>query len=694
MAFDIKRLFSLKNIAIALGGVVTLVIIGAIAFIAFFPKDWAIAQVTQRIEAATGRELAIAGDVDIAFWPALGFSAEHVTLSNPEGFSDEPFLATDRIVFAVKVMPLLRGAIEVKELILEGADLRLAAKEDGQANWIFPTEESATQQTTLEDLKLDDLRLTDSRLTFTGPNPATPPLTLENIDGSMAIDSLDAPAHVTAHFDYREQQINLEADIGLPRAMLERGSTPLTAQVRSDPLDADFEGQFASETGALTGKIKADGSSMRDVMAWTGTPMAPGDGFAAFSVESNFAHEGEAYAFTSGTFKLDAITATGAVTVTMPAMGRMRADGALSTALLDLNPYLPAPPAGAGEGGVEVSTAWDQAPIDLSGLRAMDADLNLTIAQLKFQRMTFSDARMALHIANGVADARLSHIALYGGAGTARLIADGARATPRIAVDLNVDNVQALPLLTDAIGFEKIEGRGRLRASLGGQGASQAALMRSLSGTASFNFNDGAWRGVNLAQIARTVQTLASGAQPTAASSAATDFAELSASFRFTQGVAATEDLKLLNPLVRLDGAGLIDVGGQSIDMRLSPRAVNSLEGQGGQADLQGLGVPFRVSGPWARPSFRPDLGDAMRQQLRDRLRVAAGQEAADSPLGMLSTAIFGAPTTTPAATPAPAAETTTPPAGETTTAETPAPREQTQEERMRDALGGLFKTK
>ena len=597
MAFDVKQLFSVKTLLIALAGLVSLIVIGAVAFIAFFPKDWALAQVTQRIEETTGRELSIAGEVQVAFWPALGFSAEHVALANPEGFSDEPFLAADRIVFAVKVMPLLHGDIEVKELILDGADIHLAAKADGSVNWTFPTQETAEQPTTLEDLKLDDLRLTDSRLTFTGPQG--PPLTLENINGGLSIDSLDSPAQAEATFDYREQRITLDAEIGLPRAMLEQGTTPLTATIKSDPLDANFDGEFVTATGALNGDLKADGSSLRDVMAWTGSPMAPGDGFAAFSVDATLAHEGERYAFSGGTFKVDAITAEGDVVVTMPAIGRMRADGSLSTALLDVNPYLPPAP----QPGVEVSTAWDSAPIDLTGLKAMDADLNFNIGTLKFQRMTFTDARMALHLANGVADARLSHLALYQGAGTARLIVDGARATPRIAVDLNVDNVQALPLLNDAIGFDKIEGRGRLRAQLAGQGASQAAIMRTLAGTASFNFNDGAWRGVNLAQMARTVQSLRSGAQPSASSSgAATDFAELSATFQLAQGVAATQDLKLLNPYVRLDGTGLIDIGAQTTDLRLAPRVVNSAEGQGSTAaNLQSLGVPFRVSGPWTR---------------------------------------------------------------------------------------------
>ena len=31
-------------------------------------------------------------------------------------------------------------------------------------------------------------------------------------------------------------------------------------------------------------------------------------------------------------------------------------------------------------------------------------------------------------------------------------------------------------------------------------------------------------------------------------------------------------------------------------------------EGQGGTRDATGLGVPFLVSGPWTKPSYKPDM--------------------------------------------------------------------------------------
>ncbi len=617
-------------------------VLAAILFVVFFPKDLAIAEAERRIEAATGRDLSIGGDVELTFWPALGFSAEQMSLSNPEGFeASQPFIAAERIVFAVAVMPLLRGDIEVKQLILEGAAFNLVAKADGAANWTFPIEDTAEDQTTLEDLRLDEMRITDSTISFQGADGAEPML-LSDVDADLALDSLDQPAHLNAAFGYRGERLDVQADIGLPRAMLEKGETPLTAhRQHAAPLTAEFGGVFNAETGALTGALEANGASLRRLMAWIGSPMAEGGGFGAYRLAAQMAHEGDTTTLTDARdpprrHRDARAPDAGNAGKRTPAHHR-RAQlrpASIST------PICRRRRRAARAAGLKSNTAWSTDPLDLTGLRAFDADIALNVGALKFQRMDFTDVAMALRVANGALDARLSRISLYGGAGTARMIADGAGATPRIAVELNAQNVQAEALLRDAIGFDRISGRGRLSASLVGQGASQAAIMRSLDGAAAFNFNDGAFKGVNLAQIARSVQAALSGTAVGA--DAETDFAEMAMTLSISNGVAATQDLRMLNPFVRLDGQGLIDIGGQSIDMRIAPRAVNSAQGQGGDAGLAGLGIPFRVSGPWSRVSFAPALGDVVQNELRSRAQSILRDQPAGSPLAALGEALFG----------------------------------------------------
>jgi AsmA protein len=54
---------------------------------------------------------------------------------------------------------------------------------------------------------------------------------------------------------------------------------------------------------------------------------------------------------------------------------------------------------------------------------------------------------------------------------------------------------------------------------------------------------------------------------------------------------------------------------------------VASLEGQGGKTDLQGLGVPVAVNGPWASPSIYPDIAGILEnpQAAYEKLSKLAG---------------------------------------------------------------------
>lgn len=606
----------MRRTLIVAGSLLFILIAAAGAVAMFFPKDLIASELKKQVQASTGRTLAMDANPEVTFWPALGLSARNVTLSNPAGM-EGTFLSARSVVFAVSAAPLLRGDVEVKRLFLDTPKLALVARRDAAPNWTFPTDEAAKNpERNLKALRLDDLTIADGALTFAGDDGSAP-IEVSDIDATLNLASLDTPATLKGSLTYRGEALKVEATTAKPRALLEQGATPLALRLDAAPLAATLDGAVDTATGAVTGKLSAKGASLRKVLDWQGAPLAPGGGFGPFDVAADLNARLPTIAFAKGAYRLDAITARGDVTVVIADNGRLRVTGGLAIPTLDVNPYLPAPPAAqtaAAPGGVNVATAWDAKPMDLAGLNAMDADLNLGVDDLRFQKMQFTGAQMRLRMAGGVADALLSRVSLYGGAGTARLIAN---ANGTVRSDIDVRDVQALPLLTAAIGFDKIEGRGRLVASLSGRGRSQAELMRGLGGTATFAFNDGAWRGVNLAQVARQVQAALAG--ETVGASAKTDFAEFAADFTVANGVATTQNLRLLNPFVRLDGKGAIDIGAQTTDLLLAPRAVRNIEGQGGDALARGLGVPFRATGPWTGIKFKPDGQAVVEQALGGR---------------------------------------------------------------------------
>src|SRR5262249_20614378 len=157
------------------------------------------------------------------------------------------------------------------------------------------------------------------------------------------LQSLDQPAQIEAAFDYREERLNVEAMLAAPRAVLEKRESAMEAQLRSAPLNADFNGVFNAENGALRGALEANGDSLRRLMAWFGSPMAEGGGFGAYSVTGQMEREGETTTLNEAVLRLDEIEARGNLSLLNQENGRLRVNGALNAPSLNLNTYLPAP---------------------------------------------------------------------------------------------------------------------------------------------------------------------------------------------------------------------------------------------------------------------------------------------------------------------------------------------------------------
>jgi AsmA protein len=203
---------------------------------------------------------------------------------------------------------------------------------------------------------------------------------------------------------------------------------------------------------------------------------------------------------------------------------------------------------------------------------------------------------------------------------------DATGKVPVQAFRFSLSNLDAYPFLDSVAGFQRIEGKAAIAIDLTASGSSQRAIVSALNGTANFEFSDGAVHGINVAKMVRNLGSATlSGWQSGDAEK--TDFASLGASFKVAQGKAQTNDLHLSGPLVRMGGTGAVDLPAQTLNFLVDPRVLASLEGQGGDKDLQGLGVPVAINGPWTQPSIYPDIAGILEnpQAAYERLSKLGG---------------------------------------------------------------------
>ena len=316
---------------------------------------------------------------------------------------------------------------------------------------------------------------------------------------------------------------------------------------------------------------------------------------------------------------------------------------------LNVDRYLPPKKAGAtggagkpaGGGGAGQGASGEDAKIDLSGLKTLNANGSLRIGALTVSNIKAQDVQVKLRAAGGRVDVDPIAANLYKGAvaGNARINAN----SNSFAVKQQLKEVEIGPLLRDAADKDVLEGRGTVNLDVTTAGATVAALKKGLNGTSSFNLRDGAIKGVDVAGMLRKAKALL-GSQKAleerAQGGAKTDFSELSASFVIKNGIAHNEDLQGKSPLLRLSGAGDIDIGNDSLDYTLKATIVATSTGQGGKdvADVRGLTAPVHLSGTFDNLQYRVDVGalaaDAAKGAVAREIerRLGGGQQGAQQP--------------------------------------------------------------
>ncbi|MDD5301136.1 MAG: AsmA family protein [Gallionella sp.] len=296
---------------------------------------------------------------------------------------------------------------------------------------------------------------------------------------------------------------------------------------------------------------------------------------------------------------------------------------------LDADLYLPKKSADASQPAAAKPGQPEQ-PLDLSALRKLNLDGSLRVGTLKVANVKSSKVRLDIKARNGLVNINPLSANLYQGSTNGSLSVN-AQATPSIAVNQNLSGVNVAALTKDAAGFDTLEGKGNIGMNLTMQGHTVSAMKKALNGNLSLNLVDGAVKGINVAKKLRDAQGMfgkggASAQTQSANKEEKTDFSELKATFKVTNGVAHNDDLSMKSPLLRLAGNGDIDIGNDSMNYVAKATLAKTLEGQGGRDNVGGITVPVRVSGPFTNLKYTLDfgamVGEAAKQKVQTEVKT------------------------------------------------------------------------
>jgi uncharacterized protein involved in outer membrane biogenesis len=267
----------LKWILLAIVGLVVVVVGGAYIYLTTLDLEEVRGLVQAEAKKATGRDLVLAGDLDlgISFTPSVGIG--DVSFANADWGSRAEMLKVERLEVEVELMPLFSGDIQINRFVLSGADILLETDAEGRANWEFDVAEAeaAAKEEVAQDggkSALPAVRrvlIENSRLTFrNGETGEEMRIGLDKVsaEGDGRRLQLDAAG------SYQDAPFSVAGELGGIEVVLAKADYPVKLNIEAGGAKIALDGvvRGLDRAPAPDLQISVEGQSLADMNALAG----------------------------------------------------------------------------------------------------------------------------------------------------------------------------------------------------------------------------------------------------------------------------------------------------------------------------------------------------------------------------------------------------------------------------------------
>lgn len=644
--------------------------------------------IEKKVAEATGRPFSLGSDFEVSVFPWVGVAFSDMRMGNPEAFDGGDFVSVESFEARVKLLPLLTKKIEIKKFVLTGPKIHLVTSARGDGNWVLGAQEAKTAQEEkspsakggdtrggaqlpVKSLQVDEFAIVDGRVVFTDKGTDSQK-EVDNISLTLKDVSLDRPISLNLSADVEGQPVSVTGSLGPVGKVPGQGEVTIDLVVKA----------FGLVEMALQGDVIDPATRQQFTMNLSLAPFSPRKllkeldiAMPAETADAGVLDNFHAKLNVEGTPN-DIQLQKGNITLddsTLKMSARIkdmaRPDVAFRFDLdtFNLDRYLPPrtaaspdastpPDTKTPEGSAETKKAGP-AEIDYTPLRRLLLDGEVHIGELIAHGAKVENAVVKIVGKNGVFILDPATFELYQGSIDLSGNFNVQKDTPTTRVDLKAADIQAGPLLKDSMEKDVIRGAMNAAASLSFRGDNAMEIKKSLNGTGELTFLDGAIVGIDIAQMARSFAN--AGEQLPPQEKPKTDFAELRVPYTLNNGVFKTTESFLASPLLRVKAFGTANLVSEQLDMKVRPKIVGTLKGQGDAEKRSGLTVPIAIQGTFAHPQFSADLSaianeetimeavqdpDAAREKVREQARELeeTGKALEETGKGLLKSFGFG----------------------------------------------------
>ena len=607
-------------------------------------------QVSIKVKETTGRTLSVDGDKALSFFPSLSLVLNEVRFANVKNGSRADMAKIEKLHIHIPWLSIFSGELTIDKFVIINPDILLEKNVEGKGNWQFstagnnnseiPAEAVANKSDTSTvalpeafDISLGQVEIKGGILTFIDHKSKATKV-IDQLNLAIVLPSLRKALNFSGSVRYMAQVFELESSISTPAELINNQPFSVTLAITSALANVNYEGKVEKQGQDVKGSLSVSGDSVKQLLKWQNIALtAKDEAFNKFSFGTNMHFTNNKLTLSGLSVELDKLvfTGTSAITLAEPLMINANID----LGILDLNPYLPENTT-VQQPKSDTKTKsepliWDDSELDLSALALLNADIAIHSSQLIVREIKLGENKLSLKLKNSNATVTLVEFKGYQGNGSGTIKVAANKKPYQVSSQFKLDKINAEPLLTDAVGFDKLLGKGQLAWDLSTQGISQKDFVNQLNGKFNFSFIDGAVKGVNLAAIAKSASNIMSGNLSAVSldsdfsNAEKTDFAALTGSFNVVNGLANTNNISLNNPFIRVSGKGDIDLPNTKVKMKVVTKMVASTEGQTAQSKNSGIKIPIKISGPFHKIKIRPDVSAGTKDKLKEKLKKLFG---------------------------------------------------------------------
>jgi len=459
---------------------------------------------------------------------------------------------------------------------------------------------------------------------------ALPDGKIDALHVNFDLPGLAEPAKGALKLQLNGEAAEMDLTVDSLKGVLSGERFALNTALTSKPLTAKLDGSVQqAPLPGFTGSLSAKAGSVERVLTWLGQALPAGQSDPGpLDFKAELAADGHKVSVDTLDLEGQAVKITGKGSY--DGSGEIaKFDGLLDIASLDLNAYLPpagddgdkAAKSGGGAGGggkkKQAATGWSEEPFKLQALRQAEGNVAITSGPIVYRTVKVTESASKLSLAGGVMTATVEKLKFEKGRATANAVVDASKKAADLSYEVSLKGIASQAFLESFADVDWMSGTLLFDTKGTAKGRNEKEVVESLNGDGSFKFKDGAVEGFDLAAVLRNAKALAISKNDGAARPK-TEFTELSGSYKITDGRLNNPDLKMLAPLVRVNGSGDVNLPPRTLDYRVEAKLVGSLEGQGGKESLAGIPIPIHASGPWDSPKIDIDWTAALKDSVVD----------------------------------------------------------------------------